>query len=248
MNAMPPLPRPARSLKGKYLGELSWWKDELTRLVAWYQGEEAEFWDVPAPKPDQKRSAGSLPASAALTFLALFADYYPKALAVSRDHFAEKTILDVGCGPLPFSIAFNDCRRIAMDPLVDDYLTAGFPLDVFWDRVMFIRGFAEDMPFPSRFFDAVISVNAIDHVDDVAAAAHEITRVLKPEGIVRMQVHYHRRMPLEPQSLSDSDVLAHFGHLGVRKVSERAPTRYEAHYPEDRDEKLVVWGNEPVRA
>ena len=35
------------------------------------------------------------------------------------------------------------------------------------------------MPFEDGFFDAVISVNAIDHVNDFAETAKEIKRVLK---------------------------------------------------------------------
>ena len=88
----------------------------------------------------------------------------------------------------------------------------------------FVRAFAEDMPFPSASFDAVISVNAIDHVDDFARAASEISRVLKKDGVLRMQVHYHPPRELEPYSLTDEDVLAHFGHLGIEKISEEVPS------------------------
>ena len=46
-------------------------------------------------------------------------------------------------------------------------------LHEFTDRVTFVRGFAEAMPFPAASFDAVIAVNSIDHVDDFARAARE---------------------------------------------------------------------------
>jgi SAM-dependent methyltransferase len=187
-------------------------------------------------------------ASAGVTTIALSLNRYPEALKIPRDHFAGKTILDVGCGPYPLSIAFEDCRIVCLDPLILQYEAAGFPLAEFTDRVTFVRGFAEDMPFPSRSFDAVISVNAIDHVDDFARAAQEISRVLKKDGVLRMQVHYHPPRQLEPNALNDDVVLAHLGHLGIEKISEDVPSgvaRDPGSVPTvDPNERLVVWAND----
>ena len=48
-------------------------------------------------------------------------------------------------------------------------------------------GVAEDMPFP-RSFDGLVSVNALDHVDDFEGTASEIRRVLKEDAVVRVKV------------------------------------------------------------
>ena len=90
--------------------------------------------------------------------------------------------------------------------------------------------------------DAVISVNAIDHVSDFSAVAKEIRRVLKPGGTLRLQAHYHKPTPLEPQSLDDELILREFGSLGVRKVAERRVKPGEQVH--DFDECLVVWAND----
>ena len=235
-------------LGAKHQAELAWWERALRHRVEWYSGERTMY-GRPPPTADEKQVRETIEASAGVTTVAVSLDRYPRALKIPRDHFAGKTILDLGCGPYPLSIAFEDCRIVGLDPLVLDYEAAGFPLAEFTDRVTFVRGFAEDMPFPSQSFDAVISVNAIDHVDDFARAASEISRVLKKDGILRMQVHYHPPRKLEPHSLTDDDVLAHLGHLGIGKVSEEVP-RSTARDPNssappiDPGERLVVWAND----
>jgi SAM-dependent methyltransferase len=231
----------------KHLSELAWWERELRYDVAWYQGERTLYGLAP-PTPAERKIRETVEASACVTMVAHRLEYYPETLKVGRSHFAGKTILDVGCGPLPFSIGFEDCRIVGLDPLVREYEAAGFPLAEFTDRITFIRGFAEDMPFASRSFDAVISVNALDHVDDFGRMAREIARVLKENGLLRIQVHYHSPTPLEPQRLSDAKVLKHLGHLGIEKVSEYVPSGRSrdsnSPKPIHPSERLVVWAND----
>jgi SAM-dependent methyltransferase len=231
----------------KHLSELAWWEEGLRRRVAWYRGEHTMY-GQPPPTDEEKQIKATVEASAGVTTVAVSLHRYPEALKIPRDHFAGKTILDLGCGPYPLSIAFEDCHIIGLDPLVHEYETAGFPLSEFADRVTFVRGFAEDMPFSSESFDAVISVNAIDHVDDFASSAREISRVLKKDGTLRMQVHYHAPTKLEPNALDDEKILEHLGHLGIRKISEeapfipaRGPDSIPIVAPEDR---FVVWAND----
>ncbi|MFD1147039.1 class I SAM-dependent methyltransferase [Saccharothrix hoggarensis] len=49
-------------------------------------------------------------------------------------------------------------------------------------RVAFVRGAAHDLPFPDSSFDAVLSVEAAQHFEDVAGFARESARVLVPGG------------------------------------------------------------------
>ncbi len=242
-DAAPAVPR----LGPKHLSELAWWERELRDDVAWYKGERW-LYGRPPPEPDEKEIRATIEASACVTIVAQNLNYYSDTLQVARNYFAGKTILDLGCGPLPFSVGFDDCRIVGLDPLIDRYDAAGFPLGEFTDRVTFVRGFAEEMPFPARSFDAVISVNAIDHVDDFARTASEISRVLKNNGVLRMQVHYHAPTELEPQSLSDKEMLARLGRLGIQKLSEKVPSRpcrdSNSTKPIDPSERLVLWAND----
>jgi SAM-dependent methyltransferase len=230
-------------LGNKHLAELAWWQRALAKRVAWYGGDRS-LYEQPPPVTDTLLTAGTIEASAALATLEVSLDRYPEALKIPRNHFAGQTILDLGCGPYPLSTAFEDCRIIGLDPLVHQYEAAGFPLSAYADRITLVSGFAEEMPFPSCSFDAVISVNAIDHVDDFERVAHEIGRVLKKGGVLRMQVHYHRPTELEPWALTDEKMLAHLGHLGIRKVSEEAPPPSARHHESDPAERFVVWAND----
>jgi len=229
-------------LGSKHLSELGWWERELARYVAWYEGKH-DLYGVPPPDLDEAKVRPTIEASACVTFLAQTLDRYPSDLKIGRTHFAGKTLLDLGCGPLPWSIAFDECRIVALDPLIDRYEAAGFPMHEFTNRVTFVRGFAEDMPFPASSFDALIAVNSIDHVDDFARTTEEIKRVLKPDGIVRMEVLYHPPTRLEPQVLSDEKVLAHLGELGMAKVSEAVPEGVYRH-SDDPGERIVIWAND----
>jgi ubiquinone/menaquinone biosynthesis C-methylase UbiE len=235
------LVRAGKRVQGKHLSELDWWKRELSRYVAWYEGKH-DLYGVPPP-PAAARTGLALEVSACMTFLAQTRDRYLTDLKIGSRHFAGKTLLDLGCGPLPWSVAFEDCRIVGIDPLIAAYEEAGFPLSEFTDRITFVRGFAEDMPFPASSFDAVIAVNSIDHVDDFARSTEEIKRVLKPGGVLRMEVHYHPPTRLEPQVLDDQAVLAHLGELGMAKVSEAIPEGVYRHSDDPR-ERIVIWAND----
>lgn len=185
-------------------------------------------------------TGGDREANAVRTFINAAIDtYYPERLLVPRDYFKGKKILDVGCGPLPCALAFTDCQVYGLDQLLDRYRRLGFPLDTYPSRMTYVVGGAESMPFADAAFDAVISVNAIDHVDDFPKAAAEMRRVLRPDGILRMEVHYHPPNICEPWCLDDEVILRHFGQLVLRKVHERLAEDYECVFSED--EKLVVW-------
>ncbi|MEW6171414.1 MAG: class I SAM-dependent methyltransferase, partial [Candidatus Omnitrophota bacterium] len=40
------------------------------------------------------------------------------------------------------------------------------------------------MPFPSNYFDVIISINVLEHVDNIRATMLECKRVLRPDGII----------------------------------------------------------------
>lgn len=50
------------------------------------------------------------------------------------------------------------------------------------DNIMFVKGFAEDLPFLSESFDIVISRLAFHHFTDIHRPFNEMVRVLKPSG------------------------------------------------------------------
>jgi len=47
----------------------------------------------------------------------------------------------------------------------------------------FVQGRAEDLPFPSNHFDAILSFDVMEHVSDVQAVMNECFRVLRKNGM-----------------------------------------------------------------
>jgi len=80
-----------------------------------------------------------------------------------------------------------------------------------------------------RFFDAVISINVIDHADDIHKTALGIKRVLKPDGKIRIQAHYHKKAVTEPLELNDEVMTKAFSQCeGFKKVKQSAQKRGSA--------------------
>lgn len=222
-------------MKGR--AEIFFWRAELERYVRWYQG--GSLYDLPPPSAEQRVTGHTLPVNAAMTFLTVVQfPRYLSALDLDAGDLAGKRVLDVGCGPFPNLLAFEGCERHGIDPLVERYREAGYPLEE-WTAAGFEyhAAPAEQMPFPGHHFDAVVSVNALDHVDDIAAVAREIGRVLRPGGRLRIQVNYHRPTVTEPVSLDDRAVEGHFAW-----ASPLIKLRDEPH-PTEPGERLTLWGN-----
>lgn len=220
----------------------AFWRREIQIYIAWYEGKISQLYGVPAPADDIKVKDYSLQENAIRTWAKADINKYPNHLLIPRDYFQGKRILDIGCGPIPYALAFTDCEIFGLDPMINKYKKLGFPLDSYPERLTYVKGDAEKMPFEDNFFDAVISVNAIDHVDNFSAAAKEASRVLRPEGILRLEVHYHQSTVTEPWAIDDDMVLKLFGHLGIRRVHERPYTELYPERPQE-GEMLVVWAN-----
>ena len=220
--------------------ELAFWRRELEKIVAWYDGRLKRHWDRPSPPATEKISDYDPVTNAVLTWAHVNWHYYPEHLLIPTNYFANMRLLDVGCGPLPRARVFEQCEPYGLDPLVDLYREAGFPIDHHKDY-RFVCAGAEAIPFADGFFDAVISVNAIDHVEDFSAAASEMIRVLKPGGILRLEIHYHAPTICEPWALSDESVARAFHPMKVRKIAQRRCSEVAAGGRDD--EVLTVWSN-----
>ena len=88
------------------------------------------------------------------------------------EQFRDGLILDNGCG----------LRNIYYDNVVNfeivDYPTTD------------VLGIGEKLPFQSNIFDAVFSLNVLEHVKNPFECANEIIRVLKPGGILYVVVPF----------------------------------------------------------
>lgn len=222
--------------------EVRFWRNELQKYIEWSDGTIKEIYGNPTP-------AVLIPAytkklSALLTFFETHQiKKYMRDLQLEETAFLNKKVLDVGSGPFPSALCFKDAEVFCLDPLFDRYLAAGFPIHCYEQRARFVHAFAEAIPFEDNFFDAVISVNAIDHVDDFYKTAQELKRVLKPDGRFRMHVHYHPKTIAEPIELNDEIFLECYSWVsGLRKLSES--THKTGSNLSSNKESYVLWGND----
>ena len=191
----------------KYNAEIQFWKDILISYVDWYNGKIKELYGEPSPTEEEKIKAHTIEYSAILTWQAAHQrKKYLEDLHLPATVFQNMKVLDVGSGPHPSALAFSNCEIFCLDPLLPVYMQTGFPIHIYESRTRFVYGYSEKMPFENSFFDAIISVNAMDHVDDFYLTANEIKRVLKPGGMLRFHLHFHPKTVTEPLELNDAIV------------------------------------------
>lgn len=222
--------------------EISFWITELQNYMKWYSGESGELYGVKPPNEWDKVKAKSLKDSAILTWFNLHQKpKYLHDLGLPPDAFNGERVLDIGSGPFPSALSFEGCTLYCLDPLHHKYLEAGFPMH-YYDNVRFLHAFSEDIPIEDGFFDAVISVNAIDHVDNLLRTSNEISRVLKVGGKLAMHVHYHKPTVSEPLEIDDQIFRESFSWCtGLVKVGEsKRKFGYELISP---DENYALWKN-----
>jgi SAM-dependent methyltransferase len=90
-----------------------------------------------------------------------------------------RRVLEIGGAGLPLVESLRGYpERHAIDPLMDDYvrLFRSAPVD---PKVVRRRGRAEELPYPERYFDTVIMLNVLDHVQRPQRALAEVRRVLR---------------------------------------------------------------------
>lgn len=109
-----------------------------------------------------------------------YAYFFTRYFGLSPDFYSRKKILDIGCGPRgSLEWANMAAERVGLDPLAEKYLRLGAGKQA----MRYVKGGAENMPFPDGYFDVVSSFNSLDHVDNLAQSLSEISRVLAPGGL-----------------------------------------------------------------
>ena len=100
-------------------------------------------------------------------------------------------VLDVatGTGMVAFALAAQGCQVVALDQSDAMLGAARQKLSRqpgLADRVSFVRGEAEQLPFPDGHFDLLSFTYLLRYVDDRQATLAELVRVLRPGGRIGM--------------------------------------------------------------
>ncbi|GEM_PF-1798404 len=98
------------------------------------------------------------------------------------------TILEVGCGTGMYTVYWvrPSIKLYGLDISRGMLKRSADKIDSI--NTFFIEGDAEHLPFRDRSFDAVLSVNTIEHLDDVRVALKEIARVCQDGGKIVLSV------------------------------------------------------------
>lgn len=114
----------------------------------------------------------------------------------------------------------------------------------FRQRVSYLCGTAEALPFPSATFDAIIMSEVLEHTRDEARALAEAARLLRPRGVLILTVPH--RGPLELTDLTNWKYRlprlhrTAYGWKHRGDFSRFVPvTQYHRHYTLKRLEQLV---------
>ena len=103
----------------------------------------------------------------------------------------EDQVVDVGCGPAGILTAIDvPCEKTGVDSLMD-YLQETYDLP---GDIRYIQSTGEALEFEDGFFQVVFCMNVLDHVRSPRTVWQEFCRVLKPGGILTLEVDTFERM------------------------------------------------------
>lgn len=120
-------------------------------------------------------------------------------------------LLDVGCGDGTFTLRLGDNFSEVYGIDVQDQYLEKFSKAVL-DRKNYsiVRMSASKMDFPDEFFDKVVTLETLEHVDNLPATAAEIIRVTKYGGEIVISVP-NRLFPFENHG-------ADFGRISLNRA------------------------------
>jgi len=128
-------------------------------------------------------------------------------------------VLDLGARRSPYTSNLRGLV-VGLDLPAEDDARLGFSaesLDRFTrGRHMAVFGRGEAMPFPDEYFDTVLMIEVVEHVEGDEAAMSEIRRVLKPGGALVLTTPNGATFP-EPAKYH----LRHYTPEGLRGLVDR---------------------------
>jgi SAM-dependent methyltransferase len=139
----------------------------------------------------------------------LLNDHYAKLMlgiaGESNDDFLKgKIVGDFGCGPRGSLIwAKQASLRIGIDVLASRYIRC-FPQEYLSHNMIYVTCTEHSIPIPDATIDILYTVNALDHVENLAVMCNELRRILKPGGLIIGSYNLnHAKTKAEPQTITE---------------------------------------------
>jgi ubiquinone/menaquinone biosynthesis C-methylase UbiE len=142
--------------------------------------------------------------------------------------FEGKDIIEIGCGSRgAINLISGPGKRIGIDPFIEEFRSRGCLLEL--DHVQLFSEMAERLSFPSDSFDFAICFNTLDHVKNPREVLKQVHRVLKPSGLLLLNVHafnlYSTKLfawflrfadPTHPHHFSSKAIVGMLSHSGFK--------------------------------
>ena len=112
-----------------------------------------------------------------------------EALGLRRLTDGSARVVEVGSGPVGVAAYFPAAERVAVDPLAARYAEMPGLTALRSPEVQYLEGKGEALPCPDARYDLAMIENCIDHVQDIEDVMRELTRVLKPDGVLYLTVN-----------------------------------------------------------
>ena len=111
--------------------------------------------------------------------------YLDRVLDARGLRYQDLEVLDLGCGGGLMSEAYarRGARVTGVDPSTVSLKVARAHARESGLSIRYKQGRGEALPFPDASFDLVSCCDVLEHVDDLDAVIHRITRVLRPDGL-----------------------------------------------------------------
>jgi ubiquinone/menaquinone biosynthesis C-methylase UbiE len=107
----------------------------------------------------------------------------------------EGVMIDIGCGPghLDVELAKRSKFKVIgldIDPGARRFFEERMREEGLSDRVSFVEGDAQKLPFPDDSADVIVSRGTLVFIPDIAKCLREVRRVLKPTGVAFLGGRY----------------------------------------------------------
>jgi ubiquinone/menaquinone biosynthesis C-methylase UbiE len=135
--------------------------------------------------------------------------------------------IDIGCGSgdLAVELAKRSKFKIIgldIDPDHRPFFEKRVRMAGFADRISFVQGDAQKLPFPDDSADLIVSRGALIFIPDIGRCLREVDRVLKPTGVAFLGGRY--LYTPQPHKISNDDlsrIVRDTGIAGARVVDQR---------------------------
>ncbi|MFN7022445.1 MAG: class I SAM-dependent methyltransferase, partial [Phycisphaerales bacterium] len=144
---------------------------------------------------------------------------------------ASRSAIEIGAGPYPAIGAARGGwkRAIAVDPIARGYVEEGL-VPACCEHIVYIEAKGEEIPLPSAYADIIVNENCLDHVTTPLAVVKEMSRLLKPGGLLWFFVDLSNHVDqMHPHAMNEEKVRRLLVEQGGFAILREEISSHKAH-------------------